>query len=69
MWEKFDSNVPVWVGSNEGYLLLQGVAYSTGITKLHEIIVDTFFCFCVCFFLYVSKTVKGIQLELTLNTI
>ena len=41
--------VPRYVGFNEGYLLLQEVAHCTGITKLHENIVSTFFCLCVYF--------------------
>jgi hypothetical protein len=41
-----------YLGTNEGYLLLQEVWYCTGITKPHKIILIAFFC--VCFFLYVS---------------
>ena len=40
----------------------------TGVTQSCEIVVNIFFCLCVCFFLYVSirpsfNTVKGIPLE------
>jgi hypothetical protein len=53
--------VCIWVGSNEGYLLLQGVAYCTEITKLHEIILLSMFLFLTACF----HAVKGIQLEPT----
>ena len=48
----------IWVGTNQGYLLLQGFTHCTGITKPHEIIVNTFFCLSVSF-----HAVKCIRLE------
>jgi hypothetical protein len=45
------------VGSKEGYLLIQEVAYCTGITKPHLITVNTFFCL---FFSVFFHAVKGI---------
>jgi hypothetical protein len=43
-----------YVRSFKLYLLLQEFEYCIVINKPHEIIVNTSFCLCVCFFLYVS---------------